>query len=63
MVISNEVMKSKYNYLSTIVSFLYFTWVFPFNATLYFYSTTGQREILYFLLPLHSLHNVSYLTI
>ena len=24
--------------------------VFPFSATLYFYSTTSQREMLYFLL-------------
>ena len=29
---------------------LYFSLVFPFTATLYFYSTTSQREILYFLL-------------
>ena len=37
-------------YLSTILRYLYFTWVFPFDATLYFHSTTFQSEILYFLL-------------
>lgn len=29
--------------------YLYFTWVFPFPATLYLYSTTVQGEILYIL--------------
>lgn len=29
---------------------IYFTRVFPFDAALYFYSTTYQRETMYFLL-------------
>ena len=36
-------------YLCTILRYLYFTWVIPFSATLYFYSPF-KREILNFLL-------------
>ena len=35
------------HYLSTILRYMYFTWVF--QASLYFYSTTSQRKLLYFL--------------
>ncbi len=38
-------------------SHLYFAWVFPFDATLYFYSTTFQ-EILHF-----SLHYIDFIKI
>ncbi len=37
-----------YLYLST--NLRYFTWIFPFYATLHLYSTTSKRKILYFLL-------------
>ncbi len=37
-------------YLSTVLMYLYFTWVFPFSATSYFYSTTFMSQTLYFLL-------------
>ena len=33
-----------------LLKYLYFIWVFPFSATLYFSFTTIQKEILYFLL-------------
>lgn len=42
--------KLKVQYLSTIISYLNFTWVFPFSATVYFRSCTSWREILSFLL-------------
>ena len=51
---------TKYIYSSTVVKYnfdilyLYFIWVFPYNATLYFYSTTIQRILLYFFL--HFIH-------
>ncbi len=38
----------KYIYSNTILKYLNYTWVFLFYVTLYFYSTTSQREILYF---------------
>ncbi len=34
----------------TNLRYFYFTWVFLFYATLYCYSTTSQKQILYFLL-------------
>lgn len=37
----------EYIYSSTNLSFLYYTSVFPFFATIYVYSTTFQREIFY----------------
>ncbi len=37
-------------YLSAILSYLYLTWVFPFYATSYFYSTSFQMKISHFLL-------------
>lgn len=36
-------------YIGTILIYLYFTWVFPFYATLMFHFTIFEKEILYFL--------------
>lgn len=40
-------------YWSTNLRYLFFTWLFSSNATLYLYSTTFYKEILYFFTPLH----------
>ncbi len=45
-------------YLNRILKYLYFTWVFPCYATLYFFSITFQREILYF-----SFHTITLVTL
>ncbi len=50
--IIHSVTKSftKVPYLSTNLRYLYFTSVFSFHATFCFYSSTSQRETLFFLL-------------